>query len=247
MNEDDPEIPDEELIRRIRQKKTSPDMAKNAFSIFYRRYVQFVLKNVRFADSMLVGYAIGHEDIVEAVFSRIWDGGAPSFGGLKTGDRETEFRRTCLWLTTIAKNLIKDRLKSPKRIHPVDPFGDGENLFKIEADEKEIDKKLDDQPIAEQVETQTKHRALRVAVAELLNDRDQAIVWFKIQHYDKVTGKSEPPQEELAAFCEKWKIKPPALRKAYERALEKIEPSLSSFLDTRPALITNGASHAAKK
>jgi DNA-directed RNA polymerase specialized sigma24 family protein len=211
MIEAQPEPPDEELIRGIRHKADLP-AAKLAFTVFYQRHVQFIFRCVRSADRQLVGYGIGTADIVEETFEKVWLSAANSFslpGGLSLADAA---RRTQQWLASIACNLVKDKLRSRKHVLPIDPGGENEELFASE-------------PASRQA---APHLQLIELVVSSLSARDAAIVWFKIHHYNRETRQSQPPPEELDAFCKEWEMAPTALRKAYERALATIRLALST-------------------
>ncbi len=210
MIEAQPEPTDDELIRRIRHKADLP-AAKLAFTVFYERHVQFIFRCVRSADRQLVGYGIGTADVVEETFDKVWQGAANSFS-LPVGLSPTDsVRRTQQWLASIARNLVKDKLKSRKHVLPIDPGGENEELFVSKPESAPA----------------TPHLQLIALVESSLSKRDAAIVWFKIHHYDPDTRQSQPPPEELKTFCKQWELTPAALRKAYDRALDTIRLALS--------------------
>jgi DNA-directed RNA polymerase specialized sigma24 family protein len=204
------EPPDDDLIRRIRRKDDLP-AAKLAFATFFRRHVQFLFRCVRQADRQLVGYGLGTDDIVEETFANVWRSGANTFCLPSGLSAEAASRRTRQWLATIARNLIKDKLKSNRHQLPIDPTGENEALFATE-----------EAPCAT-----TPHIQLMQIVSAALSQRDAAIVWFKMRYYNPETRQSQPPPTELDAFCKEWEISPAALRKAYERALAALSQALS--------------------
>jgi len=210
MNEAQAEPPDEELIRKIRSKETNAGAAEAAFTTFYDRHVQFLYRCIASADRVLVGHALGAEDIVIETFEKVWQGGADSYEqppGLSARDASL---RTEKWLATIARNLLKDKLRSRKIVLPLDP-GENEELFTDRADDNLV----------------VDHLQLVGLVGSALSERDAAIVWFKIDHYNPETRQSQPPAEELDTFCREWELSPAALRKAYERAIAAIRLALS--------------------
>lgn len=213
MSEAQAEPPDEELIRKIRDKERDVSSAKRAFTVFYDRHVQFVFRCVRSANKQLVGYGLGTDDIVEETFAKVWLCGADSYSLPGSLSSDAAYLRTRQWLASIACNLVKDRLRSRKQVLPVDP-GENEELFAAE-------------PPSPAAAT---HVQLMQVVASCLSERDAAIVWFKSGYYDREARQSQPPPEELKAFCKEWNIEPPALRKAYERALTTIREALSRSL-----------------
>lgn len=201
---------DEELIRRIRHKRDLLS-ANSAFTTFYNRHIQFLFRCVRHADRQLVGYGMGTDDIVEETFANVWQSATDSFCLPSGLSPEAASRLTRQWLLTIARNLVKDKLKSRRHHLPIDPTGENERLFAREED----------------LCPATPHIQLMDAVAAALSERDAAIVWFKIRYYNPETRQSQPPSEELDAFCREWVISPAALRKAYERALATLSQALS--------------------
>lgn len=210
MNEAQAEPPDEELIRKIRDKEDDFRSAEEAFTIFYERHVQFLYRCVVNAERRLVGFGIGAEDIVIETFEKLWRGATTSFSqapGLSPDDASLRAKK---WLTSIACNLIKDKLRSRKHVLPFDP-GENEELF---AEGVNCDSAL-------------AHLQLVELVTSTLSERDAAVVWFKIRHYDPDTRQSQPPAEDLGAFCLKWQLSPAALRKAYGRAIAALRSALS--------------------
>lgn len=210
MSEPPSEPPDDELIRAIRRKDDLP-AAKAAFTTFYSRHIQFLFRCVRQADRQLVGYGLGTEDIVEETFGVVWQSAAASLRHPSGLSPEALMRVSRQWLATIARNLVKDKLKSHDHQLPFDP---------TERDEEHSVATGQGAPSAEHL------RVLRT-VEETLSERDAAIVWFKIRYYNPETHQSQPPPEELDAFCREWEISPAALRKACERALTALSQALS--------------------
>lgn len=227
MSEPPSEPPDDELIRTIRRKDNLP-AAKAAFTTFYSRHNQFLFRCVRQADRQLIGYGLGTEDIVEETFAVVWQSAAESFCHPSGLSFEAAMRVSRQWLATIARNLVKDKLKSRDHQLPTDPT---EELNGFSASQESAG------PAAEHA------RVLR-AVDDTLSERDAAIVWFKIGYYNPETRQSQPPAEELQAFCREWEISPAALRKAYDRALTTLSQALSrSFV----AHETSGECHESAK
>lgn len=216
MSEVQSEPPSDELLRRIRNKEDLP-AAKLAFTVFYERHIQFLFRCAHYAERQLVGYGIGAEDVVAETFEKVWFGAGNSFSrpdGLSAADAA---RRAQAWLVSIARNLVKDKLKSRKHILPIDPRGENEELFATEPTSAPA----------------SPHLQLIEHVASCLSERDAAIVWFKIRHYNYETRQSQPPPEELEVFCKHWELTAAALRKAYERALATLRLTLSSSPITR--------------
>jgi len=206
VNDTQSEPTDEELIQRMRRKEEDEASAVNAFTAFYRRHIQFLYRCAANADRRLVGYALGAEDSVEETFTKVWESGADSFTSPEGLDPEVASLRCKRWLSQIARNLVKDKLKSGRNVLPIDPGGENESLF--------------GEP--ERVETVNRCVGIRQVVTMTLSERDAAIVWFKIRYYDPDTGKSQPPPNAQDAFCKEWDIAPTTLRKAYDRALSAI-------------------------
>lgn len=212
MQDAQSEPSDEELMQSIGRKLHDRPSAELAFTMLHRRHVQFLYRCACLAEKKLVGHGMGADDIVALVFAKVWKRAASSFTMPPGLDRERQFRRTQLWLAAIARNLVKDKLKAGKFAIPVDPGGENESLF--------LNK--------EESEGTRPNLELTRAIAQNLSDRDAAIVWFKIRHYDRDSGQSEPPPDELAAFCKEWEVTPVALRKAYARALKTISQALAT-------------------
>jgi DNA-directed RNA polymerase specialized sigma24 family protein len=211
MSEAQVEPPDEELIRKIREKERDVSAAKRAFAVFYDRHVQFVFRCVRNADKQLVGYGLGTDDIVEETFAKVWSSGANSYSLAGSFSPDAAYLRTRHWLASIACNLVKQNLRSRKHALPVDPRGENEELFATEPPPNSA----------------AAHVHLMRAVASSLSERDAAIVWFKSGYYNIDTRQSQPPPDELETFCKEWNIAPAALRKAYGRSLVTLREALS--------------------
>jgi DNA-directed RNA polymerase specialized sigma24 family protein len=209
MNEAQAEPPDEELIRKIRDKEADPGAAEEAFTAFYERHVQFLYRCVASAERRLVGFGLGAEDIVIETFEKVWRRAAHSFSQPAGLSPEGASLRARQWLASIACNLVKDRLRSRKHLLPIDP-GENEELFAEGTD----------------CAFAAGHLQLIELVASALSPRDAAIVWFKVEHYDPETRQSQPPTEDLETFCQQWALSPAALRKAYERALATLRLAL---------------------
>lgn len=209
MSEPPLEPPDAELIRSIRYKDDI-SAAKSAFTTFYSRHVQFLFRCVQYADRQLVGYGLGADDIVEETFAIVWQGATESFCPPSGLSPEVTARVIRRWLATIARNLVKDKLRSRNHQLPLDMTADHESLFATAVSA-----------------SATPHLQLLNAVAALLTERDAAIVWFKIRYYDPETRQSEPPPQVLDAFCTERELSPVALRKAYGRALTKLSQAFS--------------------
>lgn len=210
MLEAQAEPPDEELVSKIRSKKVDSAAAERAFIAFYDRHVQFVWRCVRNADKQLTGYGLGVDDIVEETFFRVWSGGADSFSPISNLAPESACLRVRRWLATIARNLVKDKLRSRDHVLPFDPTGENEELFST----------------GTACGAATPHLQLLQLVTSCLSERDAAIVWFKIGYYNPETRQSQPPPDMLDSFCKEWNIEPPALRQAYDRALVTLREAM---------------------
>jgi DNA-directed RNA polymerase specialized sigma24 family protein len=199
---DIPEPPDEELLERMRRKQEDFPAAREDWGVFYERHVQFLYLCVSSADRALAGRGIGTEDIVEATFTKVWESAADSFQVPDGLAAEAAGRCCQAWLATIARNLVRDKLKARKP-DLVDP-DENEELFP-------------------EPETPTEQRlGMYDLVTRTLSERDAAIVWFKIRYYNPDTGKSQPPRDMHDAFCKEWGVTPDVLRKAYDRALKML-------------------------
>jgi DNA-directed RNA polymerase specialized sigma24 family protein len=197
---DIPEPPDEELLQRMRRKQEDFPAAREAWGVFFKRHVQFLYRCVASADRVLAGRGIGTDDIVEATFTKVWESAADGF---RIPDGLAPEAAGCCcqaWLATIARNLVRDKLKTRKP-ELVDP------------DEKEELFPQPGTPVEQCL-------GMYDLVAGTLSERDAAIIWFKIRYYNPGTGQSQPPREVHDAFCREWGITPDVLRKAYDRALK---------------------------
>jgi DNA-directed RNA polymerase specialized sigma24 family protein len=200
MNDTRSEPPDEELLQHMRRKQEDFPAAREAWGVFYVRHVQFLYRCIANADRVLVGFGIGAEDIVEETFTKVWESGADSFSVPQELDPEEATLCCKGWLAKIARNLIRDKLRSRKP-DLVDP-DENEELFT--APETAVEQFL----------------GIHQLVTRTLSERDAAIVWFKIGYYNPDTGKSQPPRDVHDAFCKERGITPDVLRKAYDRALK---------------------------
>lgn len=197
---DIPEPPDEELLERMRRKQEDFAAAREAWGVFFKRHVQYLYRCVSSADRVLAGRGIGTNDIVEATFTKVWESAADSFRIPVGLDPEAAGHCCQAWLSTIARNLVRDKLRARKP-ELVDP-DENEELFP-------------------QPETPAEQcLGMYDLVTRTLSERDAAIVWFKIGYYNPDTGQSQPPRDVHDAFCKEWGITPDLLRKAYDRALK---------------------------
>lgn len=202
MNDTASEPPDEELLQYIRRKQEDFSAARVAWGVFYARHVQFVYRCVFNADRVLAGCGLGTDDIVTETFTKVWETGADSFRVPDGLAPEEAGLCSKGWLATIARNLVRDKLRS-RRPDQVDP-DEHEELF----------------PAPDAVDVVQQCLGIHQLVTRTLSERDAAIVWFKIQHYDPDTGLSQPPRDVHDAFCKEWRITPEVLRQAYGRALK---------------------------
>lgn len=204
MNDTRSEPSDEELLQRMRRKSEDFSSARDAWGLFFKRHVQFLYRCVLSADRVLAGCGIGTDDIVEETLSKLWKSGSHSFHVPEELDPDEATLRCRAWLVKIAHNLIRDKLRS-RKLELVDP-DENEEIFAA----------------AEAVGPVEQSLEIYQRVTRTLSERDAAIVWFKIQHYNPDTGQSQPPREVLDAFCKEWGITPNVLRKAYGRALKHL-------------------------
>ncbi len=221
MNDTQLESTDKELLRRIGQKEDDFATAREAWGLFYVRHHQFLYCCVAKAGRVLAGCGIGTEDVVTETFTKVWESGADSFSEPEGLDREEATLRCKAWLATIARNMVRDKLRSRKP-ELVDP-DENEELFTAP------------ETAAEQC------LGIHQLVMRTLNERDAAIVWFKIRYYNPDTKQSQPPRDVHDAFCKEWGITPNALRKAYDRALKLL--SDASNTPPRFPLTDPGVSH----
>lgn len=205
------EPPDEELLQRMRRKNEDCAAAREAWGVFYLRHVQFLYCCVANADRILVGFAIGTEDIVEQTFTKVWESAADSFCLPEGLDRGAATLCCKAWLATIARNLVRDKLRSRKN-DPIDPDENVALFAALEADEAVV-----------------QCLGIHQLVTRTLSERDAAIVWFKIRYYDPETKKSQPPHDAHDAFCKEWSITPGTLRKAYERSLTALSEAYTTI------------------
>ncbi len=212
MNETPLEPPDHELISRMQRKEEDLEAAKRAFNIFYDRHATYVYQHLRYANEQLVGHGVDVEDLVQEAFGKVWLTACDRFSPSKA-NADSPTASTRAWLGKIVVNLIRDCLRRQDDVLPIDPSQENRDLFAaVESDDK--------------VEAAT---ALEQLVASTLSERDAAIVWFKINAYDPHTRKSEPDREELAHFCQRWDIKPEALRQVYLRALKTLQSAMATI------------------
>ncbi len=202
MNDMPSEPPDEELLQRMRCKQEDFPAARAAWGVFYARHVQFVYRCVFNADRVLAGSGAGTDDIVTETFTKVWETGADSFQVPNGVDPCTADHHCKAWLATIARNLVRDKLRSRKP-ELVDP-GENENLFAA----------------PETVDGAQQCHGIYEMVTRILSARDAAIVWFKMRYYNPETGESQPPRDVHDAFCKEQRITPAVLRQAYGRALK---------------------------
>lgn len=228
---------DDELMLRIKRRNADPALADEAFLILYDRHYQLLYQTVENANHQLVGFGLDAADIVEKAFRKLFFNAAPRFNQGTYDKADGPFFHIQGLLQTIANREIIDALRSPDHIVPVAPTAENDGIFgfALETD--------DNNGV---VDGKASYEALHLFVAEtLVNERDQAIVWFKIRYRDKTTGASEPPAEEMKSFCEKWDVKPNTLCKAYERALKKLSAAASGRLtQLQPSSTETGDSNA---
>ncbi len=192
---DIPEPPDEELLERMRRKQEDFPAAREAWGVFYERHVQFLYRCVSSADRVLAGRGIGDDDVVEATFTKVWESAADSFR-IPDGLAPEQSVLCCqAWLATIARNLVRDKLRARKS-ELVDP-DENEELFP-------------------QPETPVEQcLGMYDLVTRTLSERDAAIVWFKIRYYNPDTRQSQPPRDVHDAFCKERGITPDVLLRAF--------------------------------
>lgn len=227
---------DDELMLRIKRRNADPALADEAFLILYDRHCQPLYKAIENANHQLVGFGLDAADIVEEAFRKLFFKSAPNFKPGTYDKPDGPFFHVQGLLLTIATNEIIDVLRSSCSQLPLASPEESDSLFGVHSEIGDA---------GDGVVGNQSYEELHRLVAKTLNERDQAIVWFKIRYRDEETGKSEPPAEELQVFCEKWKVKPNTLCKAYERALEKLSAAASpSVMQLQPSSTEPGDSNA---
>jgi DNA-directed RNA polymerase specialized sigma24 family protein len=219
MDTEPPECRDDELILLIQKKDANPATADAAWLELYRRHSEFVFRCLQ-RSRRLIGKGFDEDDVVERTFTHVYLKAASSFKPGEYSSTDDARRHVRRWLNQIAQfqllNLIA--LRDCAILMPRDP-----SAWRLASLEARQDHFADNDAESERV---------RQIVASVLDPLDLQIIWFKLQHYDPITGVAAPPADELAAFCETHEITKELIRKRYERALAKVEEALRAAQST---------------
>lgn len=215
MNESPSEPPDDELIAAMARQNENLEAAKAAFRIFFNRHRDYMIHHMRRVNARLAGYGLGVEDVVQEVFEKVWRSGHKSFKPEKRTPGACPLASTRSWLTTITLRKVQNILRRRSKDDPIDPV-DNEDLFVEPRRENSVQNAI----------------SVQQMVQNALSETDAAIVWFKMQYYDRETGESQPPREELDDFLAKHKLTDAAFRKRYSRAIKTLQAA-----ETRTPLI----------
>jgi DNA-directed RNA polymerase specialized sigma24 family protein len=206
VNESQPEPPDADLIAAMGYQDDDIEAAKNAFRIFFNRHCDYLLHHLRRVNSRLTGRGLDVDDVVQEVFAKVWRRGHQTFRIVKHSEGICPVASTRAWLTTIAMRVVLNMLRRPDRVDPIDPQ-DNEDLFADPNSENKI-----------------RHAVVvQQMVQRTLSETDAAIVWFKMEYYDPVSGQSTPPRDELNAFLAEHELSDSAFRKRYSRAIDALQ------------------------
>ncbi|MDA7978969.1 MAG: sigma-70 family RNA polymerase sigma factor [Pirellulales bacterium] len=204
---------DADLLTLISWREEDGEAARAAWREFYDRYFKLLayICMKRFASQ--IGDQ-GVNDLVNDTSLRVFDGGTDTF---KTDETDPEKLRHLIgaWLSQIALNIFRARLRGEKRLP----------LVQVEEFEFPIE---ESPPLsgerAEQCE-QLKE------VLEDLKPRERDILLARCANYHRSKGKQQFESHVLERLAKDWRITKDNVRQIYSRTMRKVEEQLSQ----RPA------------
>lgn len=204
---------DVDLLTLISWREEDGDAARAAWGEFYRRYFKLLahICMVRF------GQKLGEHDVenlVNDTFLRVFDGGADTF---KIDETDPEKLRHLIgaWLSQIALNIFRARLRGEKRLP----------LVQVEEFEFPVE---ESPPLSDERAEQCERLK---EVLENLKPRERDILLARFANYHRSTGKQQFESHVLERLSKEWKITKDNVRQIYSRTMRKVQEQLSQ----RPA------------
>ena len=201
---------DADLMDYMSMSDEDPSTAREAWSEFYRRHVDYLYGVCRHAYEPVLGGEAGVEDIVAETFHRAFRKAA-LFDAKGIEDPVRIRRRTRAWLGRIAQRLVLDTLRGAQRL-PTSHLGTGtwENIQEQPSHPARDDKLI---------------RQVRDALKKL-SEKEQIVIRITFEWYQPGRPHQRLPNDVVADLAETLETTPENLRQIRRRALKKIRALL---------------------
>jgi RNA polymerase sigma factor (sigma-70 family) len=200
---------DADLLVYMSMAADDPAAAREAWSVFYRRHVEYLYAVCLRAYGPLVGGAAGVGDVVADAFRRAYEH-AGTFSVGEVDDDERLRLRVRGWLGRIAQRLVQSMLRSrgkcPSRFLPPEQWSNVAQRPAAAADGERV-------------------QAVRDAL-ETLNEKEQIVLRTTFQWYQIGREHQRLPNDVVADLAETLQTTPENLRQIRWRAMKKVESIL---------------------
>jgi RNA polymerase sigma factor (sigma-70 family) len=203
---------DADLLVQISWRGEEPELAREAWAELYRRHAQFLYAACRRACGNRLGGEAGVENVVSETFKHVFVHAAAKFHPGNSKAPEQVRRHVRAWLARVAQRIVLQALRGQekRREMPLD----------IETRSGMVTSRGSDPGTLDEA------KRVRDAVERVLDQREQDVVWERMQFYDPTNGSQRLPPDVLQDLAARWKTTSQSLRQIYHRALQKIENEL---------------------
>ena len=208
---------DDRLLVLIGAKSADPDIVREAWAEFFRRHSEYLYRRLHRAATGIQREEHSLRDLVSETFRHVYEQAAATFRPSGSTDPDQIRRHVRAWLGRVAHRLFQESLRGHSRRERVRPDEYWENVAE-----------------RQQPDTTGDSNRVREIVCTILNEKEQEILRVRMQYYDVAKDHKRLPPEVLADLSRRLDMKPDAIRKAYERILEKIKDALTRPGSAKP-------------
>lgn len=215
------DIPDFELIRRMAECIPDSSEAREAWSVFYIRHYQFLLRACTSRHGYLLGLA-GVNDLVQDAFINAFKG-ARTFDHAEQCGRPEQEPKCRGWLLAIAHNLVRDRYRGQPEVRLV-------NDSEFDALASSSDGHAD----GIEVPQNDRLRLLKSGF-EQLSDAEQAVLRATMVWWQADREHQRMPEAAMEQLSKQIRKSPDTIRQIRLRALRKLEKHVNENLENEKA------------
>jgi DNA-directed RNA polymerase specialized sigma24 family protein len=204
---------DDRLLVLIGAKVAGPEILREAWAELYRRHAEYLFQK-------LYGAVAGNShdedrlnDLLSETFRHVYEQAAATFKPSGSTDKDEIRRHVRAWLGSIARRLFQESWR--KRSQSSEKQG-SERYWEVVREPQHLAS-----------EGSNDADRVREIVRVILNEREQEILRVRMLHYDVSKDYKRLPHEVLVELSSRLDMKPDAIRKAYERILQKIKDALT--------------------
>lgn len=211
------DIPDFELIRRMADREPDSPESRDAWSLFYIRHHQFLLRVCTSRHGYLLGLA-GVKDLVQDAFVNVLNG-AHTFDHAQPCEAFDQQLKCRGWLVTIAQNLVRDHYRGQPEISLVD-----------DADLERLAGASDGNPGQVEPPESDQLKLLKSGFC-LLSDAEQTVLRATMLWWQADRQHQRMPESAMQQLSKEIGKSPDTIRQMRLRALRKLEKYVNDHLD----------------